>query len=104
MTQSEVMLMLSKGAPNIDMTKAAMKYLVDTDNAGAKYQIQQSGDLGKYLSSGGDPMRFESWYSTKFPMTKATEPIHMQQKMFASNRAGSRIVSDDGGQTWKPAN
>lgn len=79
MTQSEVMLMLSKGAPNIDMTKAAIKYLIASDSAAADYQIKQANDLGRYLQSGGDPMKFDAWYSQSFPMTKAVSAVHMPQ-------------------------
>jgi hypothetical protein len=66
-TQSEVMLMLSRGSPNVDMPKAAIKYLIDSDNAMSKYGIQQSADLGRYLQQGGDPMRFEGWHAQAFP-------------------------------------
>jgi hypothetical protein len=76
-TQSEVMLMLSKAAPGVDMTKAAIKFLVNSDNATLKYQQQQANDLGKYLQNGGDPYRFEAWYSSKFPMTNAVEQVQM---------------------------
>lgn len=77
-TQSEVMLMMSRGAPNVDMTKAAIKYLLGTDAATAKYQIQQANDLGKYLQNGGDPMRFEGWYSKAFPLTQAQGDVKLQ--------------------------
>lgn len=77
MTQSEVMLMLSHGAPNVDMTKAAIKYLLASDNASLQYQIKQAGDFGEYLQRGGDPMRFESWYAQKFPADKALGAVHM---------------------------
>lgn len=76
-TQNEVNLMLTRGAPNVDMTKAAIKYLVGTDNAQAQYSIQQSGDLGKYLSQGGDPMRFEGWYAQAFPQTNAVSQVKL---------------------------
>lgn len=69
MTQSEVMMQIKQGAPNADMTKAAIKYLLDTDNARAGYQIKQSTDLGNYLQKGGDPHRFEGWYAEAFPMS-----------------------------------
>lgn len=77
MTQSEVMLMLSRGAPNIDMTKVAMKFLLQSDSAQANYQIEQANNLGKYLSQGGDPNRFEGWYSQAFPMGNALATVKM---------------------------
>jgi len=77
MTQSEVMLMLSKGAPNVDMTKAAIKYLINTDNAVADYQIQRANDYGTYINKGGDPMRFDAWYSRVFPQSAAVSAIHL---------------------------
>ncbi len=76
-TQSEVMLQLQKANPNMDMTKAAIDYLLKTDNAKSQYQVDQANNLGKYLDSGGDPLRFEGWYSHTFPMSdafKALEP------------------------------
>ncbi len=77
-TQSEVMLMLTKGAPNVDMPKAAMKYLVDTDTAMAKYTMQQGSDLGRYLQQGGDPQQFESWHAQAFPASHALEDVKLQ--------------------------
>jgi len=76
-TQSEVNLMLTRGAPNVDMTKASIKYLLSSDIAQSQYQIQQANDLGKYLTKGGDPLRFEGWYTSNFPMSKAVGAVHM---------------------------
>jgi len=77
MTQQEVLLMLSKGAPNVDMPKAAIKYLIGSDNAVSQYQIKQANDFGRYMQSGGDPQRFESWYSQSFPLTGTLGGVHM---------------------------
>lgn len=74
-TQSEVMLMLNRASPNVDMPKAAIKYLLNTDNAAAKFQIQQADDLGKYVEMGGDPTRFEGWHAKNFPMTDAYKAV-----------------------------
>lgn len=68
-TQSEVMLMLNRGAPNVDMTKAAIKYLIQTDNAQARYDMDMANHFGQYVQSGGDPSRFKGWHATTFPMT-----------------------------------
>lgn len=76
-TQSEVNLMLTRGSPSADMTKAALRYLLQSDNAQAAYQIQQGNDLGKYINNGGDPFQFEAWYSRSFPMTNALEQVHL---------------------------
>jgi hypothetical protein len=74
---AEVQLMLTRGSPNVDMTKAAMHYLLDTDAQDAKYQIQQANDVGRYLSSGGDPYRFEGWYAQHFPQSAAVAEAHL---------------------------
>lgn len=79
LTQSEVMLMLQKAAPNADMPKAAIKYLLNSDNAQLDYQTQQANDLTKYLRNGGDPQAFESWYAKAFPLTRHVENVHLQQ-------------------------
>lgn len=71
MTQSEVMLMLQRGAPNIDMPKAAIKYLIDSDNKMSQYAIQQANDFGGYLGAGGDPMQFSGYYARKNPASAA---------------------------------
>lgn len=92
-TQSEVMLMLQKAAPNADMPKAAIKYLLNSDNAQLDYQTQQAGDLTKYLRNGGDPQAFESWYAKAFPLTNHIGNVHLekeQQKIVP--RAGSGNV------------
>jgi hypothetical protein len=75
MTQSEVMMMLKRGAPNIDMTKASIKFLLDTDNAAANYAVQQANHYGEYISRGGDPLRFQGYYAKKFPLTKAEDSL-----------------------------
>ena len=80
MTQSEVMLQIKQGAPNVDMTKAAIKYLLESDNAMAQYQIQQSRDFGRYINQGGDPQQFESWYARSFPMSAQVSKIQMRNQ------------------------
>ncbi len=76
-TQSEVQLMLTRGSPNQDMQKAAIKYLLGSDNAMSQYAIQQSSDLGHYLQIGGDPNRFEGWHAQAFPATHALGELHL---------------------------
>jgi hypothetical protein len=77
-TQSEVQLMLTRASPNVDMTKAAMRYLIQSDNAQLDYQIGQGAGLEKYLKSGGDPLHFETWYAKTFPMTNTVGAVHLQ--------------------------
>lgn len=118
MTQMEVMQYLSKGAPNIDMPKAAMKFLITSDNAQAKYAIQQSGDLARYLNNGGDPSQFQSWYAKAFPMTNVLKEVESgggqsgsskpdalappSDAITATNpKTGQKIISHDGGKSWQ---
>lgn len=68
-TQSEVMLQLKRGSPSGDMVKGAIKYLINSDIAKAQYQMDQAEHLGKYISMGGDPQRFEAWHAKAFPMS-----------------------------------
>lgn len=70
--------MLNRAAPSAEQTRAAIKFLLQTDNAQMGYQVQQGNDLGKYLAQGGDPHGFESWYAKTFPMTNAIGAIHLQ--------------------------
>lgn len=88
MTQSEVMLMLSRGAPNVDMTKAAMTYLVNSDNAMSGYAVKQSQDFGTYLQKGGDPQRFYGDYATRFPATGALAPVKLNTATTPAPPAG----------------
>lgn len=81
MTQSEVMLQIHEGAPNVDFTKGAIKFLLNTDNKGAQYSIQQANDLGKYVQMGGDPQQFEGWYAKSFPLTQAIGSVHPPGKV-----------------------
>ena len=71
MTQSEVMLQIKQGSPNVDMTRGAIAYLLKADNARANYEIKQGSDVGQYLAKGGDPYQFEGWYTRTFPMSSA---------------------------------
>jgi hypothetical protein len=76
-TQSEVGIMLSRANPSIEMQRVAIKFLLETDNAMAKYAVQQSGDLGQYLQRGGDPYQFTGWYDRTFPASGAIKDIHL---------------------------
>lgn len=75
MTQSEVMMMLSRGAPNVDMTKEAIRFLMSSDNIAAQYEVDRANHYGEYIARGGDPLRFQGYYSQKFPLSKAEEKL-----------------------------
>lgn len=94
MTQSEVMMMLKRGAPNVDMTKASIKFLLDTDNAAANYAVQQANHYGEYISRGGDPLRFQGYYANKFPLTKAEDSLTLgtgNDTVIRYDRTGKRV-------------
>lgn len=92
MTQSEVMMMLSRGAPNVDMTKNAIRFLLETDNAQANYDIQQASHFGEYVGRGGDPFRFQAWYAKNFPLTKQEEQLQLPKgNVIRYDKNGKRI-------------
>ena len=66
------MLQIKQASPNVDMTKATIKDLLDTDSKMSQYQVNQSTALGKYLGQGGDPYQFEGWYAKNFPLSPHT--------------------------------
>lgn len=79
MTQQEVMNQIKRGAPNGDMLKGAIKFLLDSDNASAKYDIQQANDYGRFIASNGDPLLFNQWYAKTFPLSKAMSAVVLPQ-------------------------
>lgn len=93
-TQGEVSLLLNKGSPNVDMPKAAIQFLIDSDNAEAKYKLQQASDFGNYIAKGGDPYRFQSWYASNFPMTNALKSAHEGSSMVPSTPKGAIKFGD----------
>jgi len=78
MTQNEVNLQKNEASPSAAMVPEAIKSLLLQDNIRNQYAKQRADDYGKYRAAGGDPLRFESWYSNKFPLKtyalKATTP------------------------------
>lgn len=78
MTQMEVRLQHEELSPSTSMTKDAITSLMRQDNIKQQYAKQRAEDYGKFISHGGDPLKFESWYSTRYPLTrfaaKATTP------------------------------
>lgn len=69
MTQMEVRLQHEELSPSTSMTKDAIASLIQQDNIKSQYAKQRADDYGKYIQQGGDPHRFESWYSKNFPLT-----------------------------------
>jgi hypothetical protein len=67
-TQSEVGLMLNHAAPGVGMYKPAIRELMLQDSLKAGYDKQKANDFEKYDNQGGDPAKFESWYSRSFPL------------------------------------
>lgn len=69
MTQMEVRLQHEELSPSTSMTHDAIASLMQQDTIKQQYAKQRSQDYGKYVQSGGDPLRFESWYAKTFPLT-----------------------------------
>ena len=70
MTQNEVMLQHEELSPSTSMTRDAISSLMNQDDIKQQYAKQRAEDYGKYVQGGGDPLRFESWYSKTFPLTE----------------------------------
>ena len=107
MTQSEVMMQIKQASPNVDMTKAAIRYLLLTDNARAEYQMKQAQDLGRYVQQGGDPYQFEGWYARTFPVSVVTmavgRPAERQNLVKDVTQSGAQAASNLGGWSIRPA-
>jgi hypothetical protein len=87
MSTNEVNNMLKRGAANGDMLMSSIKFLLNTDNVTADYQIQQGNNLGKYLSAGGDPLQFEAWHAKTFPLSQTLDKMHLPANTPANNNA-----------------
>lgn len=83
--------MLAQANPSINMQKVAMKFLLQTDNAAAKYGVDQSNYLGGYLQRGGDPGQFEGYYARRFPQTAAISAVKMDQPNAPQAPAGLQL-------------
>ena len=70
MSQMEVRLQTEEMSPSSSMTRDAIASLMQQNNVRALYAKQRGMDYGKYQEQGGDPFKFESWYSSTFPLTK----------------------------------
>ena len=69
MTSSEVMLQKNEASPSVKTSRDAIASLIGQAKARISYQKQRADDYGTYIQKGGDPNRFEGWYSSKFPLT-----------------------------------
>jgi hypothetical protein len=76
-TQSEVGIMLTRAAPSPEMAKAAIKFLLESDNAVQGYAVQQASDFGRFINSGGDPLQFRGWYAKSFPVTESLSKVQL---------------------------
>jgi hypothetical protein len=70
MTQMEVRLQHEELSPSTSMTKDAIGSLMQQDDIKQMYAKQRAEDYGKYFQQGGNPQRFESWYSKNYPLTR----------------------------------
>lgn len=106
-TQSEVNLMLQRGSPGVDMPKAAINYLIQSDNLGAKYAIDQGNNFGHYMQIGGDPLQFEAWHAQAFPQTNALSQAKLNVSGIPKanqQQENSSISKQIGGQTYVKIN
>lgn len=84
MTQMEVRLQHEELSPSTSMTKDAIESLMHQDDIKQMYAKQRSRDYGKYVEMGGDPLRFESWYASRNPLTKYAQ--HFDEDLAAEMR------------------
>jgi hypothetical protein len=70
MTQTEVKLQTEEMSPSASMMSDAISSLMQQNNIRSMYAKQRAQDYTQYRSQGGDPMAFESWYASRFPLTK----------------------------------
>ena len=70
MTQTEVKLQTEEMSPSSGMMRDAIDSLMKQNDARSLYTKQRALDYGRYMQGGGDPLRFESWYASKFPLTR----------------------------------
>jgi hypothetical protein len=63
MTQKEGDWLLNKLNPSPDMNEDAVRNMLNTGTAIARYSLDSAGRIGAYLRSGGDATRFNDWNS-----------------------------------------
>jgi hypothetical protein len=102
MTQNEVALQMDELSPSAKMTKDAISSLVGQDNIKQQYAKQRADDYGKYVQQGGDPLRFESWYSKAFPLTQFAQ--QHAQTVPGQAAASMKAPAFQEGQIYKDKN
>jgi hypothetical protein len=65
---SEFQILANDASPSPSQMKSVFSRLATLDTQQAEYTKQKSEDYGTYVSKGGDPMRFESWYANRKPL------------------------------------
>lgn len=90
MTQNEVELQKNEASPSDSMVKEAIRELVRFQNLQSEYAKKRSQDFDTYLSKGGDPLRFESWYTSRFPLSDFVQPPSKDEIEAEMKRRGIR--------------
>jgi hypothetical protein len=108
MTANEVMLQKNEASPSVATSQAAIRSLIQQDNAKNAYFQQRSQDFSRYMAQGGDPTQFKGWYSKAFPLQKfalrystpkpalAQLQAHPEQAPFFKQKFGWLPGEDDG--------
>lgn len=90
MTQQEVKMQKEEANPSDAMTLTAIRELVRFQNLQNEYSKKRSEDFDTYLSKGGSPLRFESWYTSKFPLSDFVQPPSKAEIEAEMKRRGIR--------------
>lgn len=88
MTQQEVQMQKEESNPSDKMTLQAVQDLVKFQNIQNQYAKQRALDYDKYVQRGGDPRRFESWYATNFPLSKAAHQPTLEELQAEARKRG----------------
>lgn len=88
MTQQEVAMQKEEANPSDAMTEKAIRELVRFQNLQNEYSKKRAQDFDTYLSKGGDPLRFESWYTSKFPLSGFVQQPTREEILAEMKRRG----------------
>jgi hypothetical protein len=100
-TQSEVFLNLQHANPNIDMPLPALRRLINDQTDNLKYDVQGAQQANKYLASGGDPQKFDTWRQQYFP--RQSSAVTPSAPASANNNAPPvRVTSPDQARALQP--
>jgi hypothetical protein len=69
-TQSEVFLNLQHANPNADMPLPALRQLINDQVDNLHYDVQSAFRANRYVATGNDPRKFETWNQQYFPREK----------------------------------